>query len=58
MARLAEFRGYLLGQGLSMCNILRDNTRMKEDDELLIVITPHVVASRNLDTDEIWVSEK
>jgi general secretion pathway protein D len=35
-----------------------DNTRMKEDDELLIVITPHVVASRNLATDEIWVSEK
>jgi Flp pilus assembly secretin CpaC len=35
-----------------------DNTRMKEEDELLIVITPHVVASRNLATDEIWVSEK
>ncbi len=35
-----------------------DNTRMKENDELLIVITPHVVASRNLATDEIWVSEK
>ncbi len=33
-----------------------DNTRMKEDDELLIVITPHVVASRALATDEIWVS--
>jgi Flp pilus assembly secretin CpaC len=32
-----------------------DNNRMKEDDELLIVITPHVVASRNLTTDEIWV---
>jgi general secretion pathway protein D len=35
-----------------------DNTRMKEEDELLIVITPHVVASRNLATDEIWISEK
>jgi Flp pilus assembly secretin CpaC len=35
-----------------------DNTRMKEDDELLIVITPHVVASRDFSTDEIWVSEK
>jgi general secretion pathway protein D len=35
-----------------------DNTRMKEDDELLIVITPHVTASRDLATDEIWVSEK
>jgi type II secretory pathway component GspD/PulD (secretin) len=35
-----------------------DNTRMKEDDELLIVITPHVVANRNFTTDEIWVTEK
>ncbi len=35
-----------------------DNSRMKEDDELLIVITPHVVARRNLTTDEIWVTEK
>lgn len=35
-----------------------DNTRMKEDDELLIVITPHVTANRDLATDEIWVSEK
>ncbi len=37
---------------------LTDNNRMKEDDELLIVITPHVVASRNLTTNEIWVSQK
>jgi general secretion pathway protein D len=35
-----------------------DNNQMKEDDELLIVITPHVVANRNLATDEIWVTEK
>jgi general secretion pathway protein D len=35
-----------------------DNTRMKEEDELLILITPHVVANRNLATDEIWVTEK
>jgi len=35
-----------------------DNTRMKENDELLIVITPHVVVSRDFSTDEIWVSEK
>jgi type II secretory pathway component HofQ len=35
-----------------------DNTRMKEEDELLIMITPHVVANRNLVTDEIWVTEK
>jgi Flp pilus assembly secretin CpaC len=41
-----------LNQGLA------DNTRMKEDDELLIVITPHVVSNRVRATDEIWVSEK
>jgi Flp pilus assembly secretin CpaC len=41
-----------LNQGLS------DNTRMKEDDELLIVITPHVVSNRSRVTDEIWVTEK
>ena len=35
-----------------------DNTRMKENDELLIMITPHVVVSRDFSTDEIWVSEK
>jgi general secretion pathway protein D len=37
---------------------LADNTRMKEEDELLIVITPHVVSNRNRGTDEIWMSEK
>jgi general secretion pathway protein D len=37
---------------------LADNTRMKEEDELLIVITPHVVSNRDRSTDEIWVSGK
>jgi general secretion pathway protein D len=35
-----------------------DNTRMKEEDELLIVITPHVLANPDRTTDEIWLSEK
>jgi general secretion pathway protein D len=35
-----------------------DNTRMKEDDELLIIVTPHVLANQNPVTDEIWMSEK
>jgi hypothetical protein len=34
-----------------------NNTTTKQDDELLIVITPHVVSNRNHLTDEIWVSE-
>jgi general secretion pathway protein D len=38
--------------------VFTDNTRMKENDELLIVITPHVVANRDMTTDEIWVTEK
>jgi general secretion pathway protein D len=35
-----------------------DNTRMKEEDELLILITPHVLENRHRATDEIWMSEK
>jgi general secretion pathway protein D len=38
--------------------VVSDNNRMKEDDELLIMITPHVVVSRDFRTDEIWVTEK
>jgi general secretion pathway protein D len=34
-----------------------DNTRMKEEDELLILITPHVLENRHRTTDEIWMSE-
>jgi hypothetical protein len=30
---------------------------MKEDDELLIMITPHVVANRGYTTNEIWVTQ-
>ena len=35
-----------------------DNTRMKEDDELLIVITPHVLANHSRQTNEIWVGQQ
>jgi general secretion pathway protein D len=35
-----------------------DNNRMKEEDELLILITPHVLANQDRTTDEIWLSEK
>ena len=34
-----------------------DNNRMKEEDELLILITPHVLENRHHATDEIWMSE-
>lgn len=36
---------------------LLDNSRMKENDELLIILTPHVVANRKRNTDEIWISQ-
>lgn len=34
-----------------------DNNRQKEYDELLIVITPHILATHDRTTNEIWVSE-
>lgn len=38
--------------------VLLDNNKMKEYDELLIMITPHITANRNRKTDEIWVTQK
>ena len=37
---------------------LVNNTLTTENDELLIVITPHIVANQSHETDEIWVTEK
>lgn len=37
---------------------LVDNSKMKENDELLIMLTPHVLANRNRKTDEIWITER
>lgn len=42
----------LLNQGVT------DNNRMKEEDELLIVITPHVLANYPRETKEIWVTQQ
>ena len=33
------------------------NSLTTENDELLIVITPHIVANRNQKTDAIWVTQ-
>jgi general secretion pathway protein D len=39
--------------------VLVDNNKTKEYDELLIILTPHVVAKSDRQaTDEIWISEK
>jgi type II secretory pathway component GspD/PulD (secretin) len=37
--------------------VFADNTHMKEYDELLITITPHVVANHDTATNEIWMSQ-
>jgi general secretion pathway protein D len=39
-------------------NVASDNTKQEEEDELMVVITPHVVANSLRTTPEIWVSEK
>jgi type II secretory pathway component GspD/PulD (secretin) len=38
--------------------VMVDNTRQSESDELMIVITPHVLANNDYDAPEIWISEK
>ena len=35
-----------------------NNTKQEETDELMIIITPHVLANFNRATPEIWISEK
>jgi tetratricopeptide (TPR) repeat protein len=39
-------------------NVMVSNTKSEESDELMIVITPHVLANGHHDTEEIWISEK
>jgi general secretion pathway protein D len=36
---------------------LTDNTRQKEYDELLVMVTPHVVATHGFATNEIWIGQ-
>ncbi len=42
--------------GLNMAMVT--NTKTKDDDELMIAITPHVVANFERDTPPIWVSQR
>ena len=46
--------GFLPGRNQAMTN----NTVQENDDELMIVITPHVVTNTLRATPEIWISEK
>jgi type II secretory pathway component GspD/PulD (secretin) len=46
--------GFLPGLNQAMVN----NTRQSDSDELMIVITPHVLANDHSATPEILISEK
>jgi general secretion pathway protein D len=46
--------GFVPGLNQAMVN----NSKQEDTDELMIVITPHVLANFNRTTPEIWVSEK
>jgi Flp pilus assembly secretin CpaC len=46
--------GFVPGLNQAMVN----NTKQQETDELMIIITPHVLSNINRATPEIWISEK
>lgn len=39
-------------------NVMANNTKQEDDDELMIIITPHILSSVNASTPAIWISEK
>jgi general secretion pathway protein D len=41
-----------------LSSVVSDNTKSEEEDELMIIITPHVVANTLRSAPEIWLSEK
>jgi general secretion pathway protein D len=55
MISMSGIPGFGLIPGLNQA--LVDNTRQEEDDELMIVITPHVVSNFARATQEIWIGQ-
>jgi type II secretory pathway component GspD/PulD (secretin) len=47
-----------LGQIPGLNQVMTSNTKSEQNDELLIVITPHVLSNNNRSTEEIWVTAK
>jgi general secretion pathway protein D len=45
--------GYIPGLNQAMVN----NTRQEDDDELMVVITPHVISNFDRSTQEIWIGQ-
>jgi tetratricopeptide (TPR) repeat protein len=38
-------------------SVMVSNTRQRESDELMIILTPHVISNFARDTDEIWIGQ-
>jgi general secretion pathway protein D len=47
-----------LGAVPGINQVMVSNTKQEDTDELMIMITPHVIADINRTTPEIWISEK
>ena len=47
-----------LGQIPGLNQVMVSNSKGEQDDELLIVITPHVLSNTARSTEEIWITAK
>ena len=47
-----------LGQIPGLNQVMVSNSKSEQDDELLIVITPHVLSNTTRSTEEIWITAK
>jgi general secretion pathway protein D len=47
-----------LGAIPGLNQVISNNTKQEEDDELMIIVTPHVISNTIHDTPEIWISER
>jgi general secretion pathway protein D len=53
---LSGIPGFGILAGLN--SLAGDHTRQDEQDELMIVVTPHVLANRERGANEIWMTPK
>jgi hypothetical protein len=47
-----------LGQVPGLNQVMVSNSKSEQNDELLIVITPHVLFNSTRSTEEIWITAK
>jgi general secretion pathway protein D len=55
MLSLSGIPGFGFIPGLNQAMV--DNSRQEEDDELMIVLTPHVISNFERATEEIWITQ-